>query len=122
MNECKSLLGGSAESAPGGELARAVAGAELACAAMGHAGGFAEKPAGHFNRGVALLATIKAPALPPPPMDAQGAPITNPGRSLHTSTCRLNVSTFGGTRGIYGVLRDGLRRGWRGCLGVYGMC
>jgi len=39
-------LGGSAESAPGGELARAVAGAELACAAMGHAGGFAEKPAG----------------------------------------------------------------------------
>jgi len=36
-------------------------------------------PAGHFNRGVALLATIKAPALPPAPVDAQGTPIRNPG-------------------------------------------
>jgi hypothetical protein len=42
-------------------------------------------------------------------------------RGLHSSTCQLNVSAFGGTRKNSGVLRDRLRRGWRECLGVLGM-
>jgi hypothetical protein len=40
------------------------------------------------------------------------------GRGLHSSTCQLNVSTFGVTRGIEGVFRHCLKREWRGCLGV----
>jgi len=39
-------------------------------------------------------------------------------RGLHSSTCQLNVSAFGVTRGIYGVFGECLRRGWKGCLGV----
>jgi len=39
-------------------------------------------------------------------------------RGLHSSTCQHDVSTFGGTRGIQGVFRECLWRGWRGSLVV----
>jgi hypothetical protein len=39
-------------------------------------------------------------------------------RGLHSSTFRLNVRVFCATRGVYGVFRGYLWRGWRGCLSI----
>jgi hypothetical protein len=66
--------------------ARALAAAELACAATGHAGGYASKPARHFNRAVDILAALdksnkRRPdsAIPEKPVDpATKLPIPTP--------------------------------------------
>jgi len=50
--------------------------------------------------------------------DAGGAPPLPAARGLHSFTFQLNVSAFCGIRGVHGVFRGYLWRGWRGRLGV----